>query len=165
MTKDEFTNFYNQNIDRIFRYLFLRTNSLEIAQDLTADSFFKFWLFQEKGNKILNPRAFLFRLARNNLIDFYRQKKKNFSISLDELKDKGFEISQEDFLKEQEQDEEIKIVLKALKDLKPLYSEVIIYHYLENLSVKEIAFIFKKSENNIRVLIHRALKALKEKIG
>ncbi len=165
MTQEEFRSFYNENVEKVFRFLFLRTNSFEIAQDLTADSFFKFWLSQEKDKNIKSPRAFLFQIARNNLIDFYRQKKQKIVVSLDDLKEKGFEISQEDFLKQQEEDYDLKIILESLKEIKPIYNEVIFYHYIENLSIKEIAFILKKKENNVRVLLHRALNALKEKIA
>ena len=163
MTNEEFHNFYNQNIDKVFRFLYLRTNSFESAQDLAIESFFKFWLSSENGQKIENPRAFLFKIAKNVLIDFYR-KKKDTHLSLDELKEKGFEIPQNDFLKELEQDEEIKNILKTLQEIKPIYREVILLHYLENLSIKEISFILKKKENNIRVLLHRALEALKDKL-
>ena len=49
-------------------------------------------------------------------------------------------------------------------DLKDEYREVIILYYIEEMSVGEISKILDKSRGNIRVLVFRALKALKELI-
>jgi RNA polymerase sigma-70 factor (ECF subfamily) len=63
-----------------------------------------------------------------------------------------------------EKDEDLKTIQKALTKIRPLYSEVIIFYYFDNLPLKEIALILNKKENNIRVLLHRAMKALKEEV-
>jgi len=42
---------------------------------------------------------------------------------------------------------------------------VIIFHYINDLSIKEIASILGKTENNTRVLLHRALESLKTQIN
>ena len=47
----------------------------------------------------------------------------------------------------------------------PLYSDIIIWYYIEGLNSKEIAQIIQKTEGNVRVLIHRALESLKKEIG
>ena len=52
----------------------------------------------------------------------------------------------------------------ALKKIKESYREVIILYYLEGFSISEIAEILNKNQGTIRVQIHRALKALKEKL-
>jgi len=51
--------------------------------------------------------------------------------------------------------------LTALKTLKEEYREAITLHYLDELSIKEISLILQKSPGAVRVLIHRALNALK----
>ena len=53
----------------------------------------------------------------------------------------------------------LEIVLRRLKDE---YREVIILRYLEELSIPEIATVLSKSKGSVRVLIHRALKVVKE---
>jgi len=54
-------------------------------------------------------------------------------------------------------------VKKALSQLKDDYQNIIIWHYLDDFSAKEISQILGKSEGSIRVLIHRALKSLKNR--
>lgn len=162
MSKEEFYQFYQQNIDSIFRFFYFRVNSSETARDLSAEAFLKFFQATEKNNSIKNPRAFLFQISRHLLVDFYRQRKP--VVSLDELQEKGLEIAEDSFLEGLEKDEDLKTIQKALTKIRPLYSEVIIFYYFDNLPLKEIALILNKKENNIRVLLHRAMKALKEEV-
>ena len=55
-------------------------------------------------------------------------------------------------------------VRKALGRLKSEYQNIIIWHYLDDFSPKEIAQIMERPESSIRVLIHRALNALKKNL-
>jgi len=49
-----------------------------------------------------------------------------------------------------------------MSELKDEYSEVLLLKYVNELSIVEIAKIMDKSKGNIRVLIYRAVKALKK---
>ena len=52
---------------------------------------------------------------------------------------------------------------KSFKTLQE-YQEVIVWRYIDDLSVPEIAKMLNKSEEAVRVTIHRAMKALKAKL-
>jgi len=186
MTEQEFINFYKNNLDKVFRFVYFRVDKVETAQDLTAQTFLKCWqkvslreasvserrsnLFGDRhglrprDDTLKNPTAFIFRVARNQIIDFYRQKNKT-PVSLEELKEKGIEIPQKSFVFKIELSFEMENLKKALQRIKPAYSEVIIWHYVDDLSTKEIAQILNKKENNVRVLLHRALETLKAQIN
>jgi len=81
------------------------------------------------------------------------------------LREQGQEISQPSFAVQIELNFELENLKKALRRLRDEYSEVIIWHYLDDLSVKEIAEILNKRENNVRVLLHRALESLKAQLN
>jgi len=165
MTEQEFSQFYKQNIDKVFRFIYLRVDKVETAEDITSQSFLKYWETNNNFKAIIkNPQAFIYQVARNQIIDFYRQKNRK-PISLEELKEKGIEISQTSFAFKIELSFEMESLKKALQRIKPAYSEAIIWHYVDDLSTKEIAQILNKNENNVRVLIHRALEALKKETG
>jgi len=161
MTESEFIKIYNENIDKVFRFIFLRVDSPEVAQDLTHQAFLKLW--QTNNSDIKNKQAFLFQIARNQLIDYYR-KRNSKPLSLDALEENGIEIPVNSFQNKIELTFEMEIIKKALNAIKSEYSEVIIWHYIDNLSTKEIADILNKKENNVRVLLHRAIEALKTRI-
>ena len=57
------------------------------------------------------------------------------------------------------------ILLKQVRYLEVKeYQNIIIWRYLDDFSPKEIAQIMEKPEATIRVLVHRALAALKKKL-
>lgn len=162
MTENEFTKIYKDNLDKVFRFIFLRVDDISTAQDLTHQSFLKLW--QSTNEKIKNKEAFLFQIARNQLIDYYRLKTKK-PLSLDALEDQGVEIPVTSFEHHIELTFEMESLKKALKNIKTEYSEIIIWYYVNNLSSKEIAEILNKKEGTVRVLLHRALEALKQQVN
>jgi len=54
------------------------------------------------------------------------------------------------------------MVMTTIKKLNPIYADVLIYYYIQGLDSKEIALIISRTESNTRVIIHRALEALKK---
>jgi RNA polymerase sigma-70 factor (ECF subfamily) len=155
---DFFTGSYEQFSDAIFRYCYFQTSSREKALDFTQDTFIKTLEYLTDGNKVENLRAFLYKVARNLIIDDRRRKK---SESLDKMQESGFDVKNKvDERKEHETAFDIKTVLEVVDQLELKYREVIMLRYIEDMSVKDIASILKDTENNISVKIHRALKKL-----
>src|SRR3990167_5856074 len=74
-----FGEVYEKEADAIFRFCLLRTSDREIALDFTQDTFMRFWNSLVLEKDIKNHRTFLFTIARNIIIDWYR-KKKSFSL-------------------------------------------------------------------------------------
>ena len=167
MDKNYYNDIYDQHINEVYRFVFLRTNSQEASQDICSDVFFKFYnSTKNKPAKYLkNPRAFIYKIARNKVIDYYRTNKKN--LSFDELKEDSTmdEALIDNSFEEKLHQEDLKqVIQRGLQQIKPLYADIIIYKFVEELSNQEISNILSKTESNVRVLIHRSLKALKDKI-
>ncbi len=164
MTKEEFIQFYNQNIDKVYRFVFLKVNSKEAAQDLTSTAFLKLLnTIHGENNNIKNPRAFLYQIVRNLVVDFYREKGRQ-PLPLDEsLNLPGAARQQSDFQSVLTSDmEQIKAVLGRIKEE---YADIVIWHYLDDLSVPEIAKITGRPEGTVRVMLHRGLEELKKLSG
>jgi len=157
--KEIFSRIYDQCVEKIYRFIFLKVGSQEIAQDLTSETFLKFWGRLNSSPEIENPKAFLYRIARNLVIDHYREKGRVRLVSAEniELNDSSVDLEKEAFLIS-----ELKQVQKVLANLKEDYQDVIIWYYLDELSISEIAKILDKSENAVRLMTHRALKVLRE---
>ncbi len=160
--KNEFGQIYDDNVDKVYRFIFLKVNSKEMAEDLTAETFTKTWKVFEnlhKKNKPLsNPRAFCYRTARNLVIDYYRKKGRQEVVSTESisLKDENQSLEDKAVL-----NSDMEMVMKAIKNIKDSYQDMVIWHYLDELSVTEISRITGKSENSVRVTLHRALDSLK----
>jgi len=164
-SKREFGKIYDRYIDKIYRFIYFKVNSEEISEDLCSETFLRGWLAfrdQNPENKIENPPAFLYQIARNLVVDFYRKRGQASIISTEyapRIIDPRVNLE-----KRANQSSDFAQVQNALVNLKDDYQEAIVLRYIDDLSVSEIAKIMEKSENAIRVTIHRALKALKKEL-
>jgi len=161
--KKDFSKIYDQYIDKIYRFVFIKVNSQEIAEDLTSETFLRGWKAFKSEKDIENPQAFLYQIARNLVTDHYREKGRTRLVSIDCVPI----VDPRSSLEEKTQIEsDLEIVKSALTNLNnDDYQNVVIWHYLEDLSITEIAKITGKLEGSVRVTLHRALKALKNEIG
>jgi RNA polymerase sigma-70 factor (ECF subfamily) len=160
--RKEFSKIYDKYINKIYRFVFLKVNSEDIAKDLCSETFTKGWEFCRDGkNKIDNPNAFLYRIARNLVTDYYRSKGRVQIVSPDSLPIADPEPGLEQMAALSSDVGQIKVALAGLKEE---YQNVIIWHYLDDLSMQEVARMMGKSEQTTRVTLHRALKALKERV-
>jgi RNA polymerase sigma-70 factor (ECF subfamily) len=161
--KKRFIKFYDKYSKDIYRFVYLKTNSAEDSEDITSETFLQFWkTLQETSKKVENHRALLYKMATNLVNDFFR-KKTNSEIKKEpsayEFQNVRANINP---AKNAEIDSEMEAIRTALNRIKRKHQNVIIWYYLNELSYKEIAYIMDKSEGNVRVLVHRAMKELKK---
>lgn len=162
-----FSKIYDQYIDKIYRFVFLKVSSQEIAQDITSETFLRGWKAFQKSKtvdnkkKIENPQAFLYQIARNLIVDFYREKGKIQIVSAEytQIIDPQTNLEEEALLAS-----DVDMVKLALANIREEYQEVIIWRYLDELSIPEMAETLNKSEEAVRVMLHRALKSLKNEL-
>jgi len=160
--RKQFSKIYDRYIDKIYRFIFLKVNSQEIAQDLTSETFLRGWeAFKTQSEEIENIQAFLYRIARNLVTDHYREKGKAKVVSAEywEVTDPRQNLEEKSLL-----ESDIDTIRLALANLKEDYQNVIIWHYLDDLPIPEIALMLDRSEPATRVLLSRALQALKQKL-
>ncbi|MFH1036841.1 MAG: RNA polymerase sigma factor [Patescibacteria group bacterium] len=158
--RQEYSKIYDKYIGKIYRFVLLKVSSEEIAQDLSSETFLKGWeAFQQ--NKIDNPQAFLYRIAHNLVVDHYREKGRTQIVSADcfPIADPQLRIEESAVL-----NSDLEQVKARLADLKEDYQNVIIWHYLDDLSIPEVAKLLDRSEEATRVLLHRALESLRQNL-
>lgn len=160
-----FSKIYDQYIDKVYRFIFLKVSSQEIAEDLTSETFLRGWQAYKNQNsktknqkKIENPPAFLYQIARNLVTDHYREKGRAQIIPVEyaQVNDPRQNLEEKAALSS-----DIEAVRLALSNLKEDYQTVVIWHYLDELSISEVAKMLGKSEEAVRTQLHRALKALR----
>ena len=157
-----YSGIYDKYVDKIFRFIVLKVKSSEIAEDLCSEVFLRGWeAFKEKQDKIDNIQAFLYQIARNLITDHYRQEGKVRLVSAEyaPITDTSQDLEEKALFQS-----DLGQVKVALANIKEEYREVIIWYYLDELKVPEIAKILDRSEGTCRVLIHRALQSLKNEL-
>lgn len=161
--KEEFSQIYDNCIDKIYRFIYFKVSSQEVAQDLCSETFLKGWqVFKENSKEIENPQAFLYQIARNLVIDHYREKDRTkvISVSSVPITDPAENLEEKSFI-----NSDLDNIKASLANLKHDYQEIITWYYIEDFSISEIAQMMDKSEGAVRVMVHRALKALKNKVN
>lgn len=156
-----FLEAYDKHMDAIFRFCYFKLSHKEKAEEIAQESFMKTWEYLIQGKKIENIRAFVYRVAKNSIIDYYRKKKE---LSLDELHEQGFDVSREEHGR-LENIIDGNQAMEAIQKLNEKYREVVFLRYVNDASVKEIAQIVGETENAVSVRIHRGLKQLKEMLS
>jgi RNA polymerase sigma-70 factor (ECF subfamily) len=155
-----FSQIYSDYLDRVYRFVYFKVNSEEVAQDITSEAFARLWKQISLDIDIKNPSGFLFRTARNMLIDHYRGKEKS-PANLDTM---AFMVKDEsqDIEKKVLMDEDMKKIQEAMAQLKDEYRQAVFMYYVEQEPISEVAKSLGKSPNNARVIIHRGMKQLKK---
>ncbi len=157
-----FSRIYDKHIDKIYRFVLIKVNSREMAEDLTSEAFSRTWVtFKEKGEEIENIQAFLYKTAKNLVIDHYRKKGKFQIVSAN---NPAIIDPRQDLEKNAVLNSDIEFIRKALSNLKEDYQNAIIWYYLDDLSISDVSELLGRTKEATRVLIHRALNALRDKI-
>lgn len=156
---NSFQTFYSNHSDALFRFCFTKVRDRHIAIDLVQESFIRLWDYVKKQDDITYPKALLYRIAHNLVIDWSRKKK---SQSLDTILDAGLEFaSNEDLGPDHVSRDDMRVVMRTLEKLSAPYRETIIMRYVDGLSVSEIADLTGEQANAVSVRIHRAMEKLR----
>ena len=153
--------FYKSYSPKILSYLSKKLPHLEDAQEITNDVFLEAIDSLSFLQKEKNVSAWLYRIAHNKMVDFYRKRKiKSILLSqLPFLQIVASEINQPEF-----QFEKNKIrdnIEFALRSLSTKYQKILKLHYEENVQVKMLAKIFNLSFKATESLLFRARQSFK----
>ncbi|WP_448593619.1 RNA polymerase sigma factor [Thermoflexus hugenholtzii] len=145
----------------IYRYLRVRVEDQEAAEDLAAEVFVRMIehlpRYQPRGRPFL---AWLYTIARNLLTDYYRSQRWAPLDLPDPERGRGDEGVMERIEARAEQD----CLWRALRQLTPEQQEVLFHRFFEGRSVEETAQLMGKQPSAIKALQHRALAALRRRM-
>jgi RNA polymerase sigma-70 factor (ECF subfamily) len=168
---DAFAELYDQYYPKIFGYVLRRTANLEAAQDITSETFLKalgkLWQFRWRNVPF---SSWLYRIATNEVNQYFRKAEYKKSISMEELQEQGFElISPHDpesaLIEAQEKLKQYQDFLEIQEKILRLpakYQEIIALRFFEQKQIKEISEILGKKEGTVKSLLHRAVEKLRE---
>lgn len=155
----ETTRIYNECFAPVYRFLVLRVRDKDVANDLTQDVFLKALPKIREGvaDGFTTILPYLYRIARNTLIDYYR-KKKSVRFEEDEVYLLEDDTHADDFAKNQDDRE---ILERALFKLSENERVVLTLLFMEEKTFAEIAVLLEKNEDAVRQIKSRALKHLR----
>jgi len=154
-----FAPLYSFYHERIFMYIFRRVEEEETAYDITSCVFVKALTYLNRyEHRGLPFSSWLFRIAKSELNQSFRDKKVQRTVSIDSMQ---LGVVMEEFnIDENEHQREI--LIKVLPLLKEKQLQLIEMRFFEKRSFREIGEILDLTENNAKVKTFRALIKLKE---
>ena len=160
--QDAFAALYRNYVQAIYRYCFFRVQDSDHAEDLTADVFLKavdgLPRYNERG---LPFGAWLFRIAHDRVVDFYRKAGRRPVVALTDdfmSADVGPDVSIEIA-------ESHDRLYEAISHLTNEQQAVIQFRFMESWSLEDTGRMMNKSANAIKALQHRALQSLQRYIS
>ena len=158
---EAFGALYERYAARVYRFIYAQLGNHLDAEDLAEEVFLLAWhalpTFEQRGLPFL---AFLFRIARNALIDHYRRVGRSQQpISTEEIKLADPEPGP---LEKAISSAEVEELHRILHHLNKDQRTVLTLRFFSGLSPEEIALTMRRSTGTIRVLQHRALLALRK---
>jgi RNA polymerase sigma-70 factor (ECF subfamily) len=157
-----FADLYDHYLPPIYRFIYMKVSHREEAEDLTHEIFLSAWQNLDRYRSRGFPfSSWLYQIARNRVIDFYRTKKKHLPIESVDAELAGsndvLEVIADEALS-------MKLVREVINELSPDYQDVLLMKFMEELSHAEIAQIMGKSAGAVRLIQHRALQELRKRL-
>lgn len=153
--------------EEIFRTVYYRTRDRMNAEDITQEIFIKAFQNLPKLKQTDRFRPWLYRIALNQVRDFYRKKR------ISEIFGFRFEnnmVDETDIVKNESSDALDHVLKKdfwkrvgtLLDKLSPLEREVFLLRFMSHLTIKDMSQILKRSESSVKTHLYRALKKFRK---
>ncbi len=157
---EAFTAFYEQFLPKIFKYVSYRINDKFVAEDITSAVFEKALTnFDRYNAEKAALSTWVFRIARNTLIDHFRASSRDKTVQLDEALDtpEGSRSPEQAAIDE----EESRRLRRCIAKLSPPEQEVISLKFSGEMTNRQIAGMMGLSESNVGVIVYRAVRKLR----
>lgn len=154
--KESFEKIVIRHKDAIIYFIQRYVKSVDIAEDLAQDVFLYILIHKKNYKFEYSLKTYLYTIAKSKALNYIKRERRIVELDenqfedLEELEEKVFKNERAEHLK------------KAIQKLKIEYQSAIYLADIEELSYKEIAHILKKTDSSVKILIHRARKALEK---
>ena len=152
-----FARLYDRYARYLYKYLLGKTGNAAEAEDLTSQTFVSALENLPRYRDQGNFRAWLFCLAHNKWVDFYRKSKRSFSSN-----DYPPATTENDFLQEVSQGEKSKVLASLVKKLSGTETELLRLHLVSELEFREIAVLHGKSEAAVKKAYYRLIERMRK---
>lgn len=144
----------------LYRFYYNIHHNSALSEDLVQTVFMRILRYRHRFKGDGTFKAWMFHIARNINIDYYKKKRIKYTEDIDNWKDRLKEehISSQEMIKK----EELDLLQSALQKLDPDKREILVLSKLQGMPYKEIAEILGSTEGAVKVKVYRALQALKK---
>jgi len=160
INKKQFENYYNEYIDKIYNFIYYKVYETDLAYDITSQVFYKALNKLNTFDESKNFKTWIYQIAQNTIIDYYRTKKED--ISLEEIENLNFYYDEIDEKIDKELN--LKNIYNELNKLPWITKQIIILRIFENISYDEIAEILQMTTWTCKMQFKRWINTIKSSI-
>lgn len=150
-----------QHYRSVYRFMAYLTRDTRLAEELTQETFASAWagIDSFKGRALIG--TWLHRIAYNKFIDSKRRLQRDAALmdGLEPQNDAAPESS--DPFHQLAADENYRLLYEAMRMLKSPEYTVVVLHYIQGLSFREVAKVLDQPVGTVKWQTSRALKSLK----
>jgi RNA polymerase sigma-70 factor (ECF subfamily) len=163
MNKTEFGDLVRNLARRIYGYAFRFLRNQEEAEDAVQEVFLKLWNMREKLGNYESIEALATTMTRNYCIDRLRRNKNNVHDAYDAVNVSFvFNETPYEVVVNKESDTILRSIISTLPDN---MRSILVMKEIDELSYEEIADITGQTLNNLRVIIARARKYVRDEFN
>ncbi|WP_019424364.1 RNA polymerase sigma factor [Paenibacillus sp. OSY-SE] len=154
---ETFLHLYDRYFDDLYRYVLFRVGNRWDADDLVSDIFRKVLEYSQKHHGVMpeHERAWLFTIAKNRIIDYYRRKSET-AYGIDPERG-GYEHIPDMFREASVQNDCLE---EAMLELEHEDREVVHLKYMVGFAYEEISAMVGRTETWLRNRVHRIRKKM-----
>lgn len=158
---EAFGELYRLYVDRIYNYHYRHTSNREVAEDLTSRTFYRALrsLHRYRNKKGATFQSWLFRIAHNLVVNWYRNTSRHPKVSTDRIgalpADHGnpHQIVEEADMQRR--------MLAMIEDLPEDRKTLILLKFVEKMTNAEIGEVLNRTEGAVKALYYRTLQSLR----
>jgi RNA polymerase sigma-70 factor (ECF subfamily) len=161
----DFSDLYRAHLRDVYSYSYYRVGNHHDAEDLTEQTFLQAYRHFERAQRESAGRPlrpWLIRIAHNLAANYYRDRSRRPQTNLDDAAILIAPMATEQVVEERE---EVKEVLEGVSKLPEDRREALIMRFALGMDNREIARSMGRSEGATKVLLHRAIKQLEQRLA
>ncbi len=164
-----FGRIYDRYAVAMYRYAYLKVPAKEQAEEIASEVFLRTWEHLKARKPIQHLRAFLYQTLRHLIADYYREHAQTvlavsevvtFSPDLPSTDTETVFTDRGRGATQTEAQAELSLLIRRIAALKEDFQDVLHLRLIEGLSYDEIGSVLQKTPGHVRVIYHRAVKAL-----
>lgn len=162
---DSYEKIISKYESKLYGYIFKLVRNEHVAQDILQETFLKAYINLSKYNKKKDFSPWILKIARNNVLDYFKKKKNHSIFELNENTD-SIEENKTDEIphKALEEKENTKQIDKVINSLPDKYRILIILKYFNDLNYKEISERMNISVDKVKWRLYEARKTMAKEL-
>jgi len=164
MRRTDFEDLYAAHSREVWALAYARWMDADAAHDIVQEVFLRYWKQREAKEPILNPRAWLLRVARNLAEDYAKSSFRRHGTHPPEMLG-GLPAEDDQPLSRMEREEAFALIREILQKMAPADREILTLRYAFDYETTAIAEILSVASSAVHMRLSRARQRLAERLS